>query len=103
LAKQSPKIAKQVERGYVNAARGYYETAFRRYTRSLSVIKARRVEKTELIGSTLQEVGKGGYAAVYERLKYANVDVEGEGGALLAYMADDKDLVGPNLVGSFWC
>jgi len=93
LVKQSPKIAKQVERGYVNAARGYYETAFRRYTRSLGVIKARKVEKTELLGATTVEVGKGGYAEVYERLKYANVDVEGEGGALLAYMADDKELV----------
>jgi hypothetical protein len=93
LAKQSPKLAKQVERGYVNAARGYYETAFRRYTRALGVIKARKVEKTELLGLTVGEVGKEGYKAVYERLKYSNVDVDGEGGAILAYMADDKELV----------
>jgi hypothetical protein len=96
LARQSPKIAKQVERGYVNAARGYYETAFRRYTRALGVIKARTVDKTELIGTTsvTADTGAtGGYKVLYDRLKYANVDVEGEGGALLAYMADDKDLV----------
>jgi hypothetical protein len=94
LAKQSPKLAKQVERGYVNAARGYYETAFRRYTRALGVIKARKVEKTELLGLTVGEVGKEGYKAVYERLKYSNIDIDGEGGAILAYMADDKELVG---------
>jgi hypothetical protein len=88
LAKQSSKLAKQVERGYVNAARGYYETAFRRYTRALGVIK------TELLGLTVGEVGKEGYKAVYERLKYSNIDIDGEGGAILAYMADDKELVG---------
>jgi hypothetical protein len=92
LARQSPKIAKQVERGYVNAARGYYETAFRRYTRALGVIKARTVEKTELIGTTIT-TPENGYRAIYDRLKYASLDVEGEGGALLAYMADDKDIV----------
>jgi len=77
----------------VNAARGYYETAFRRYTRALGVIKGRKVEKTELLGLTAGEVGKEGYKAVYERLKYSNVDIDGEGGAVLAYMADDKELV----------
>jgi len=77
----------------VNAARGYYETAFRRYTRALGVIKARKVEKTELLGLTVGAVGKEGYKAVYERLKYSNVDIDGEGGAILAYMADDKELV----------
>ena len=79
----------------MNAARGYYETAFRRYTRALGVIKARKVEKTELLGLTIGEVGKEGYKAVYERLKYSNVDVDGEGGAILAYMADNKELVSP--------
>jgi len=59
----------------------------------LGVIKARKVEKTELLGLTAQEVGKEGYKAVYERLKYSNVDVEEEGGAILAYMADEKELV----------
>lgn len=78
----------------MNAARGYYETAFRRYTRALGVIKGRKVEKTELLGLTAGEVGKEGYKAVYERLKYSNVDIDGEGGAILAYMADDKELVG---------
>ena len=77
----------------MNAARGYYETAFRRYTRALGVIKGRKVEKTELLGLTAGEVGKEGYKAVYERLKYSNVDIDGEGGAVLAYMADDKELV----------
>lgn len=93
LLRQSPKTAKQVERGYVNAARGYYETALRRYTRALALIKARTVEKTELIGSATSEVGVNGFKEVYERLKYADIDVDDEGGAILAYMADDKDYV----------
>lgn len=93
LVKQSPKLAKQVERGYVNAARSYYETALRRYTRALGVIKARTVEKTELIGSATSEVGVKGYEDVYKRLKYADIDVEEEGGTILAYMADEKEYV----------
>ena len=51
------------------------------------------MEKTELLGLTVGEVGKEGYKAVYERLKYSNIDIDGEGGAILAYMADDKELV----------
>lgn len=93
LLRQAPKIAKQVERGYVTAARSYYETALRRYTRALGVIKARTVEKTELIGSATSEVGVNGYKEVYERLKYAELDVDDEGGAILAYRADEKDYV----------
>jgi hypothetical protein len=39
LQRQAPSVAKQVERGYVNAARAYYETGMRRYARSLGVVK----------------------------------------------------------------
>lgn len=77
----------------MNAARSYYETALRRYTRALALIKGRTVEKTELIGSATSDVGTNGYKDVYGRLKYADVDVESEGGTILAYMADDKDYV----------
>jgi hypothetical protein len=99
LVKQSPKLARQVERGYVNAARSYYETALRRYTRALALIKGRTVEKTELIGSATSEVGVKGYEDVYKRLKYADVEVEDEGGAILAYMADEKDYVSLHRLG----
>lgn len=39
LQRQAPSVAKQVERGYVNAARAYYETGMRRYARSLGLVK----------------------------------------------------------------
>ncbi|GAC76504.1 vacuolar sorting protein VPS52 [Moesziomyces antarcticus T-34] len=44
LARQMPRVAIDVQRSYVGAARLYFETAFRRYTRSLGVIRKRWVE-----------------------------------------------------------
>ncbi|KAN0063414.1 Vacuolar protein sorting-associated protein 52 [Thecaphora frezii] len=41
LARQMPRVAIDVQRSYVAAARLYFETAFRRYARSIGVIKAR--------------------------------------------------------------
>lgn len=73
LLRNSPKTAKQVERGYVNAARSYYETALRRYTRALTIIKARTIDNDTI------------------NLRYADIEEEGE--AVLLYMADDKDYV----------
>ena len=101
LYRQSPRLAKQVERGYVNAARSYYETGMRRYVRALGVIKARTVERSDLLGVVSSEAAQAvlsktpvGIQQAYERLKYAELDVDGEAGAVvLAYMADDKDFV----------
>lgn len=104
LLRQSPKIAKQVERGYVNAARAYYETGMRRYARALAQIRARTVEKAVPLGVVLPDAqstnasdGAAGASAqrqAYDRLQYADLNVEGEAGQLiLAYMADEKDLV----------
>lgn len=101
LYRQSPRLAKQVERGYVNAARAYYETGMRRYARALAQIKARTVEKSELIGVVSSEAAQAvlnktpvGVKQAYERLQYADLDVEGEAGSVvLAYMADEKDFV----------
>lgn len=101
LYRQSPRLAKQVERGYVNAARAYYETGMRRYARALGVIRARTVDKSELIGVVSSEAAQAvlnktpaGVAQAYERLRYADLDVDGEAGSVvLAYMADDKDFV----------
>lgn len=89
----------QVERGYVNAARAFYETGFRRYARALGQIRARTVEKNDLIGVVSSEAaaailnGNGtqeGMKQAYERLKFAEVD---EGAVVLAYMVDDKEFV----------
>ncbi|GAK63379.1 vps52-domain-containing protein [Moesziomyces antarcticus] len=44
LARQMPRVAIDVQRSYVGAARLYFETAFRRYTRSLGVIRKRWAE-----------------------------------------------------------
>ncbi|WVF67447.1 hypothetical protein IAT40_002203 [Kwoniella sp. CBS 6097] len=103
LLRQSPRIAKQVERGYVNAARAYYETGVRRYARSLGAIKARTIEKADLIGSVTSDAAQAvlnksapTQKQTYERLKFKDLDVEGEDGAVvLGYMADDKDFRSP--------
>lgn len=103
LARQSPRQAKQVERGYVNAARSYYETAMRRYARALTLIRARTPQTTDLIGVVSSDEAAAATSGtktpksvreVYDRLVYADLDIDGnEGAVVLAYMADDKELV----------
>lgn len=97
LHRQSPRLAKQVERGYVSAARGYYETGMRRYARALSTIRARTVERSDLIGIVSSEatrtVSPTGVKQAYERLRYSDLEMEGEAGVVLAYMADERDYV----------
>jgi len=39
LQRRAPNIASEFQKSYIAAARVYYETGFRRYTRSLSWIK----------------------------------------------------------------
>lgn len=94
LYRQSPRLAKQVERGYVNAARAYFETGLRRYARALGLIKARTTEKLDLIGTVMLDAAAGdirpGLQQAYDRLQYSEVDSEQ---VVLAYMADDKDTV----------
>jgi hypothetical protein len=99
LFRQSPRLAKQVERGYVNAARSYYETGMRRYARALGAIKARTTEKLDLIGVVSSDPAvmaktQEGVKQAYDRLKYADLDEAEAGQVVLAYMTDDKDLVG---------
>ncbi|WVW85534.1 hypothetical protein I302_107572 [Kwoniella bestiolae CBS 10118] len=105
LLRNSPKIAKQVERGYVTAARSYYETGFRRYARSLGTVKSRITEKQELVGSLntsdaaqnlLNGQKHGGGEKEEDRLRFKDLDVEGEdAGVILGYMADEKDFKAP--------
>lgn len=52
LRRQAPKIAAEVQRVYVNSARTYYETSFRRYTRALGHVKARTIDRLEYIGGS---------------------------------------------------
>lgn len=96
LLRQSARHAKQVERGYVNAARAYFETGMRRYARALGSIRARAPDKNDLIGSvTAEDLANGnkppaGVKAMYDRLQYAEADGEGEASAVvLAYQADE--------------
>jgi hypothetical protein len=98
LFRQSPRLAKQVERGYANAARSYYETGMRRYARALGAIKARTTEKLDLIGVVSSDPAvmaktQEGVKQAYDRLKYADLDEAEAGQVVLAYMTDDKDLV----------
>lgn len=97
LARQSQRQAKQVERGYVNAARGYYETAMRRYARALTTIRLRTPQTPDLIGVVSSEAAAAtktpdSVREGYKRLAYADLDMD-DGAVVLAYMADDKELV----------
>ncbi|KAJ7590860.1 vacuolar sorting protein [Mycena floridula] len=83
LQRQAPTVASELQRSYIGAARVYYETGFRRYARSLGYIKARTIEKFELITTS----GDDSSAMDLERLSYGKI--EGPGVAL-AFMADDK-------------
>ncbi|EKC98380.1 hypothetical protein A1Q2_07394 [Trichosporon asahii var. asahii CBS 8904] len=103
LLRQSPRHAKQVERGYVNAARSYYETAMRRYARALSTIRARTPEKSELIGVVPAEEAAApvdrtppSAKQTYGKLKIAELNMEDdEGAVVLAYTMDNKETTAP--------
>ncbi|KAH0587741.1 hypothetical protein H2248_006500 [Termitomyces sp. 'cryptogamus'] len=84
LQRQAPDVAHEVQRSYVGAARVYYETGFRRYARSLTLIKARFVEKHENIVASEREKD---LQVDLERLAFAKIVGPG---VTLAYMADDK-------------
>ena len=67
LARQMPRVAIDVQRNYVAAARLYFETAFRRYARSLGTIKARWTESpfpliTDAPGTSSKSLGAGAAA-----------------------------------------
>lgn len=101
LARQMPRIAIDVQRAYVSAARLYFETGFRRYARSLNTIAKRGyAADTGGIGN-IADLGGGllggpsaGQADAWitstDRLQYANF--EGPG-VTLGYQADDSKYV----------
>ncbi|KAI9574682.1 vacuolar sorting protein [Boletus coccyginus] len=85
LKRQAESVAKEIQESYIAAARTYYETAFRRYIRSLGLLRARVTEKFESIATTSAE--DDGIRVDFERLTYAKLDGPG---VILAYQADDK-------------
>ncbi|KAG8218632.1 vacuolar sorting protein [Butyriboletus roseoflavus] len=85
LKRQAEPVAKEIQESYTAAARTYYETAFRRYIRSLGWLRARVTERFESIAT--MSVENDGVHVDFERLTYAKL--EGPG-VILAYQADDK-------------
>ena len=45
LQRKAPNVAHEVQRAYTSAARTYYETGFRRYSRSLGWIKVNHLQE----------------------------------------------------------
>ncbi|KAF8192463.1 vacuolar sorting protein [Pholiota molesta] len=82
LQRQAPAVATELQRAYVGAARLYYETGFRRYARSLGVVKSRTPEKFESLANIQSEAN-----IKLDRLQHAKINGPG---VTLAYMADDK-------------
>lgn len=94
LATHAPRVAAEVQRAYINAARLYYETAFRRYVRELKRILARwREPATTLANAYTIDEGRSGVTAhapcgyELDRVRYARIDDAPR--VVLAYMAED--------------
>jgi hypothetical protein len=105
LQRQAPTVAHEVQRSYVGAARTYYETGFRRYSRTLGWIKvclrgwsvtvigssirqARTTDRLESIATAIND--HGDTKVDLDRLVHAHIDGPG---VTLAFMADDKSHV----------
>ncbi|EJU06414.1 hypothetical protein DACRYDRAFT_103359 [Dacryopinax primogenitus] len=87
LQRRAPKVAAEVQRAYVGAARSYYETAFRRYARSVGYIITRDPPKSQLITAAPSDAHKEEQGYDWSRLDHAQI----EGPPVtLSYMADDK-------------
>lgn len=90
LAKHAPRVAAEVQRAYVNSARLYYETTFRRYTRELRRILTRWSEPAFPLAQAWRSDADAGAAPcgyARERLQFARTDDAGH--VVLAYMAED--------------
>ncbi|TFK28856.1 Vps52-domain-containing protein [Coprinopsis marcescibilis] len=84
LQRQAPAVANELQRAYAGAARLYYETGFRRYARSLGLIKTRSPEKFETITSGDSDKN---FVMDLNRLQHGKLDGPS---ATLSYMADSK-------------
>lgn len=84
LAAHAPRTAGEVQLAYVNAARLYYETAFRRYVRELRRLLPRWTEATTTIVAALRHAPP----FPVERLQFAQAHTAAAP-AVLAYMSED--------------
>ncbi|KAF8591436.1 vacuolar sorting protein, partial [Ramaria rubella] len=84
LHRHATPVAIEVQSAYIAAARLYYETGFRRYARSLGWIKARTIEKSELLGAPEKALERP-----IEPIRLANANIDGPS-ITLSFMADDK-------------
>lgn len=91
LSRHAPRAAEEVQRAYVVSARAYYETTFRRYTRSLATIKARTSKNAS---STDAEHESSNTSAIVQRLEYAHIDSTG-GPVMLGHQSEDKSFCPP--------
>lgn len=89
LHRQAGDVALEVQRSYIGAARLYYETGFRRYSRSLGYIRSRTAEKFENIVISSNERDS---KLDLDRLAHSKIDGPT---VTLAYMADDKSYKEP--------
>lgn len=81
LLRHAPRLAKQIERGYVNAARSYYETAFRRYTRALGLVRRPAAHPANSPEAATDELAG---------LQYIQGEAQDEG-VVLIFQAEDKE------------
>ncbi|CAO1619158.1 unnamed protein product [Parajaminaea phylloscopi] len=74
LARQMPRIAIDVQRSYVSAARLFFETGFRRYARSLGQIQKRGYQKGQGVGSILNvpSTSSGAFGGIFGSAGSAN-------------------------------
>ena len=84
LAAHAPRAAVEVQLAYVNAARLYYETAFRRYVRELKRILPRWHETTGSVAGAV----RGAPSFPAERLQFARPHTA-SAPVVLAYMSED--------------
>jgi len=91
LQRQASSVANEVQRAYVGAARTYYETGFRRYIRSLGYVKARTVDKADLITAGAAEA-KEEAQVDFDRLGSSRINGPG---VVLAHIAEDKSFKEP--------
>lgn len=93
VKRQAAPVAHEIQRAYCSVTRTYYETAFRRYSRTLTQALARTAEKQDLVAN-IASVAAGGTA---QEEKVPSVPQELLSNALLegppvtlAYQAEDK-------------
>ncbi|KAF8529060.1 Vps52-domain-containing protein [Hysterangium stoloniferum] len=84
LLHHASPVATEIQHAYIATARLYYETGFRRYIRALNWIKARTVERSEMLGAAEKTEEQP-----IEPVRLSNANIDGPS-VTLAYMADNK-------------